>query len=83
VFHVPEALGSPYIPAQDFVRQYDIESVVGFGGALPTGELGALIIFSRLPIAVDVADRFRAVAIDLNEQFAGFDAGQTFEAGSP
>src|SRR5690242_1672440 len=49
VFHVPEAKGSSYIPAQrDFVIPYSVCSVIGFGGLLPDGELFATILFSRV-----------------------------------
>ena len=66
VFHVPIALGSPLIPAQDeFVIPYDIKSVIGFGGVLPTGELFALVMFSRVPVDAEVAGRFKSVALDI------------------
>ncbi|MGK2963584.1 MAG: hypothetical protein ACSLFK_15805 [Gemmatimonadaceae bacterium] len=66
VFHVPEALGSPYIPAQaEFVERYGIRSVIGFGGLLPDGELFAVIIFARGPIPEDSASRFRNIALDV------------------
>jgi hypothetical protein len=69
VFHVPEAEGSSYIPAQrDFVLPYQIRSVVGFGGLLPDGELFATILFSRVPIARGIADLFRPLA--LNQKLA-------------
>src|SRR6185503_853085 len=43
VFHVPEALGSPCVPAQDdFVVPYRIRSVLGFGGMLPNADLFAI-----------------------------------------
>src|SRR6266702_4485589 len=43
VFHVPEAQGSPYVPAQrEFVIPRGVKSVVGFGGLLPTGDLFAV-----------------------------------------
>lgn len=62
VFHVPEALGSPYVPDQDgFVVPYGIRSVVGFGGLLPDGELYAVILFSRTPISRETAEQFRTV----------------------
>jgi PAS domain S-box-containing protein len=64
VFHVPDALGSPYVPAQDdFVVPYGIASVLGFGGLLPDGELYAVILFSRTPISRDVAEQFRTVTL--------------------
>jgi hypothetical protein len=43
-FHVAEAVGSPYIPAQkDFVVPFGIRSVLGFGGMLATGDLFAAL----------------------------------------
>ena len=66
VFHVPVAAGSPYIPAQaGFVEKYGVQSVVGFGGLLGDGELFAVIMFSRDPIPVDSAARFRNIALDV------------------
>jgi hypothetical protein len=52
VFHVPTALGSPYIVAQEsFVQPYGIASVLGFGGMVASGDLFAAILFSRSPIS--------------------------------
>ncbi|MDB4886427.1 MAG: hypothetical protein JWN79_1865 [Gemmatimonadetes bacterium] len=65
IFHVERAKGSPYIPAQDFVEAHAVESVLGFGGALPAGDIYAAIVFARVPIPVASADRFRALASDL------------------
>lgn len=65
VFHVERAEGSPHIPAQDFVRKHRIASVVGFGGVLRSGELFAVILFSREPIDAPSAARFRTVALDV------------------
>lgn len=66
VFHVPEAKGSSYIPAQrDFVIPYSVCSVIGFGGLLPDGELFATILFSRVAVARGVADLFRPLALNL------------------
>ena len=66
VFHVEHAIGSPYIPAQsDFVVPYGIQSVVGFGGVLSTGDLYAAILFSRVHIPHESAKRFRSLALTL------------------
>lgn len=65
VFFVPEAKGSPHIPAQDFVRDYGVRSVLGFGGVLVTGEFYSVILFTRVAIPPESADRFRNVALDL------------------
>ena len=74
VFHVEEAAGSPYIPAQeDFVVPYGIRSVVGFGGLLRSGDLFAVIMFSRVPIAEEPAGRFRTIGLDAKAAFFRFE----------
>lgn len=66
VFHVEQASGSPYIPAQaEFVARYGIRSVLGFGGAQASGALFAAILFSRVAIPVSVADCFRPLASEI------------------
>jgi len=66
IFYVEEALGSPYIPAQqEFVTQHGVRSVIGFGGLLAQGDLFAVILFSRVHIPESCAERFRNVALDL------------------
>lgn len=73
VFHVEEAHGSPYIPAQrDFVEPYGIRSVVGFGGLLADGEFFAVILFSRGRIPADSAARFRNIALDVKAAIHAF-----------
>jgi len=66
VFFVPRALGSPHIVAQDeFVARYGIQSVLGFGGLLASGDLFAVILFSKVAIPPDAADQFRVVGLNL------------------
>lgn len=73
VFHVERAVGSPFIPAQeDFVERYGIKSVIGFGGLLPSGDLFALVMFSRVPVARGPASRFRSVALDIKAMMHPF-----------
>jgi hypothetical protein len=79
VFFVPEAEGSPFIPAQDgFVRPYGIRSVLGWGGVLHGGELFAVILFTRVAIPEQSADRFRHVALDVKAALSLIN--QTFDA---
>lgn len=79
VFHVEDAVGSPYIPAQrEFVLPFRIASVVGFGGVLRTGELFAVILFSRAPIPPASAARFRAIALDVRSSLFNFDDSTTW-----
>jgi hypothetical protein len=84
VFHVEQALGSPFIPAQgEFVERYRIASVVGFGGLLRSGELFAVILFSRDPIPARSAARFRTIALDVRSSLFAFDEARTWrEVGS-
>ena len=83
VFHVERARGNPHIPAQrEFVERYGIESVVGFGGLLRSGELFAVILFSRDTIPGRSATRFRTIALDVRSSLFSFEESRTWrEAG--
>ncbi len=63
VFHVPVALASPLIPAQDFVREHSVASAIGFGGALPSGEIYAVVLFSTAPVPLSTAGLFGTLAL--------------------
>jgi hypothetical protein len=79
VFHVEEAHGSPYIPAQrEFVQRYGIASVVGFGGVLRSGEMYAVILFSRVRIPTASAIRFRTIALDVRSALYSLDERKTW-----
>lgn len=79
VFHVENARGSPYIPAQEeFVAPYRIESVLGFGG-LVGEELFALILFSTVGISEEVATRFRNIALDVKSSLIGYRDNEVFD----
>lgn len=63
VFCVPEAIGSPCIPAQkEFVIPYGIKSAVGFGGLFPSGDIFEIIMFLKVPITNEVVDLFKILA---------------------
>jgi hypothetical protein len=81
VFHVQDAIGSPYIPAQDdFVRRFGISSVVGCGGMLPTGDFFSVILFSTVPISPESADRFKSLALDVKSGFSRFNEASIFNS---
>ncbi|PKL68491.1 MAG: hypothetical protein CVV30_11310 [Methanomicrobiales archaeon HGW-Methanomicrobiales-1] len=66
VFSIPEAVGSKYVPAQDdFVIPFKVRSVIGFGGILPTGNLFAIILFSKVPVPRQTADLFKSLALSV------------------
>jgi len=74
VFHVPEALGSPYIPAQqEFVVPFGIRSVLGFGGLFPSGEMFAVIMFLKVQITKETADLFQTLALNVKLAVLPFD----------
>ena len=80
VFHVREALGDSSIPAQDeFVRRFGVRSVLGFGGIMPSGELFAIILFSRTLIPRDTADLFRTIALGVKLALLPFTRMARFE----
>lgn len=65
VFHVENAVGNPYIPAQDFVQDSRIRSVIGFGFVTPPASVFVMILFSRQSIAADTAQLFKTLALSL------------------
>jgi hypothetical protein len=84
VFHVENAVGSPYIPDQkQFVISYGIRSVLGFGGMLFTGDLFAVILFSTVHVPPTAADRFKTLALDVKSAFSRFNEGSVFNQRQP
>ncbi|MGA1985255.1 MAG: hypothetical protein ABSG72_03210 [Candidatus Sulfotelmatobacter sp.] len=73
VFYVAEALGSPYVPAQDFVREAGIKSVVGFGGLLRSRDVFALVLFSNVAISRPTAELFSSLGLMVKLGVARFD----------
>jgi hypothetical protein len=79
VFHVEDARGSPYIPAQEeFVDRFGIRSVLGFGGLLVNGDLFAVILFTTVQVSPATADRFRTLALDVKSGFSRYNDANIF-----
>lgn len=79
VFHVAEAVGSPYIPAQStFIIPMAIRSVLGFGGMLPTGNLFTVILFAKTPIARETAEAFKTLALNVKMALLPFSESTIF-----
>jgi two-component system NtrC family sensor kinase len=70
VFHVLDARGSALIPAQDFVDEHGVRSVVGCGGILLSGDFYGLIIFATVTVPPAQADLFRSIALTLKAALA-------------
>lgn len=79
VFHIPEALGSPFIPAQEgFVIPMGVKSVLGFGGVLPSGDVFVIIMFCKVSITRATADLFKPLALSVKMALLPFSGGKTF-----
>lgn len=80
VFHVENALGSPFIPAQEsFVEPFGVKSVVGFGGMLPTGNLFTSILFSKAPISRLTGEAFQTIALSVKSAILPFEQDAVFD----
>ncbi|MBU7583494.1 MAG: HAMP domain-containing histidine kinase [Nostoc sp. TH1S01] len=79
VFHIPDALGSPYIPAQrEFVIPFQIKSVVGFGGLLPSGNMFVVMMFLKVAISRATLELIRPLALSVKTALLPFDDGKIF-----
>jgi PAS domain S-box-containing protein len=82
VFHVAEAVDSPFIPAQEsFVRPCGVRSVLGFGFVLPPTSIFAVIVFARVHIDDVTAQLFKALALNLKVAVLPWSSGPTFDGG--
>lgn len=79
VFHVAQAANSAFVPAQaEFVTPCRVQSVLGFGGILPSGNLIAIILFSKVPIPNATADMFKTLALNAKMAVLPFDKSTVF-----
>ena len=79
VFHIPEAPGSPFIPAQqEFVIPMGVKSVLGFGGVLPSGDIFAVIMFCKVSINRATADLFKPLALSVKMALLPFSGSKIF-----
>jgi signal transduction histidine kinase/DNA-binding NarL/FixJ family response regulator len=79
LFYVAAAEGSPFVPAQEFVRELEVKSVMGFGGWLPAGDIFAILLFTRIPVDIRVADMFRTIALSAKLALLPFASGPIFQ----
>lgn len=79
VFYVPEAVGSPFIPAQEnFVIPFGIKSVLGFGGILPSGDMFVIIMFSKIHIPRETTELFKTLSLSTKMTLLPFMTGAVF-----
>lgn len=79
VFYIPCAAGSEFIPAQThFVNTFGIKSVIGFGGMLPSGNLFATILFTKVIIPEATAYLFKTMPLNIKMAIMPLDRANTF-----
>lgn len=65
-FHIEEALGSPFIPAQSgFVQPYGVRSVLGLGAPLSEHDFFAVLLFARVPISPQTAALLKPLTLSI------------------
>jgi hypothetical protein len=80
VFHVEDAQGSPHLPAQDeFVVPRGIASALGFGGMLYTGDLYAVVLFSRTHVPASAAQLLKILSLPVRVPLLAH-LGRVFDA---
>ncbi|MBS2539241.1 SpoIIE family protein phosphatase, partial [Catenulispora sp. NF23] len=96
VFHVPEALGSPYVPTPEFVRDYQIRSAIALGAVLDSGgpdhpdlpgvrntSLYTALLYSRVRIPAETATHFRTLAAAIRLALTPLLAAPLFAPSAP
>ena len=80
IFHVPDAKGRPFIPEQDsLIIPYQIKSVLGFGGLLPSGSLFAVVMFLKVKIPQSTAEMFKNLAVSVKNSLSVYDKKSVFD----
>lgn len=81
VFYVPDAADSPYIPAQEsFVQPFQIKSVVGVGGLLPSGDMFGVLMFLKVKPPRATIDLLRPLALSIKVALLPFEHQPIFAA---
>lgn len=80
VFHVPDAQGSPHIPAQsNFIVPYGVASVLGLGDMLGPKRAFAILLFSRARIDAELAQSFRILTRHVRQGMKSLQGKPVFE----
>jgi len=74
VFYIPNADRNEMIPDQEnFVKLQGIKSVLGFGGVFPSGNIFAVILFSKIYISQQTANLFKTLALAVEFSVISFE----------
>ncbi|MDX6227619.1 MAG: hypothetical protein QOI76_1009 [Frankiales bacterium] len=79
VFLVERAHQSHRLPDQQFVRDHQVASALGFGAQLPSGHVFAVMLFTRVPVNRRTADLFRIIAVSTQLAMLEFAGAPLFE----
>jgi hypothetical protein len=75
VFYEQNVSQSEFIVAQkDFVNPEGVQSCLGFGGMLPSGNFYAVIVFTRAQVAPHVAAMFRTISLSAKVALIPFES---------
>ncbi|MEL7512606.1 MAG: hypothetical protein AAGM27_10760 [Cyanobacteria bacterium J06554_3] len=79
VFYIETALGSEFIPAQSsFVEPFGIQSVLGFGGMLSSGDLFTVILFTKAKVPASTANLLKMLPLNLKMAMTPYLRENTF-----
>jgi signal transduction histidine kinase len=66
VVHIEEAKGHPLLQRQgQFVAQYDVRSMIGLGGRLPSGRSVCVELFSSVAVGPERLSHYRVLALSV------------------
>ncbi|MDE5081749.1 MAG: ATP-binding protein, partial [Trichodesmium sp. St18_bin1] len=79
IFYVADALYSPYIPAKkSFVAPFNIKSVLGSGGLLPSGDTFVVLMFLKAELPKATLDLLRHLTLNIKMAILPFDNHSIF-----
>ncbi len=79
IFYVPDALDSPYIPEKkSFVIPFNVKSVLGCGGLLPSGDTFVVLMFLKVELPKVTLDLLRQLTLNIKMAILPFDDNNIF-----
>ncbi|MEM1171841.1 MAG: ATP-binding protein [Cyanobacteria bacterium P01_H01_bin.35] len=79
IFYVSDVLDSPYIPAKkSFVIPFNVKSVLGCGGLLPSGDTFVLLMFLKVELPKVTLDLLRHLTLNIKMAILSFDDNNIF-----
>lgn len=80
VFYLSDAEYSPFVSEKNsLIIPYQVKSVLGFGGFLPSGNFFFVLMFLKIKIPSTTATQFKDLALGIKTALLPFDGGVVFE----